>query len=132
MLKSSQSKFKSRPFLVMIIAAIISLVPLISQAECSSEEVGYVATFDVKPDSEAAFEAAITKLADKVMQVESGVIMYAPYKGAGSKYYMLERYKDTAARQSHATSDEVRALFGPLMATLAAPADIQPISAICS
>ena len=117
---------------IAVIVTMIGLTPYSAQAECNKAEVGYIAVFDVKPGSEAAFETAITKLAETVQRVEPGVILYAPYKGAGEKYYMMERYKDEAARKVHASSDEVKALFGPLMSTLAGPADIQPINAVCS
>ena len=130
-MKCYQPERCSQFSIAVMIAMIAALSPLLAQATCNAEEVGYVATFEVKPGSEEVFEAAINKLSATVMRVESGVILYAPYKGAGNTYYMLERYQDEATRQSHATSEEVRALFVPLMATLVGQADIQPISAVC-
>ena len=117
--------------IVALLTTIFGLLSLGAQAKCSKDEVGYVATFDVKPGSEAAFEAAVSQLSETVMRVESGVILYAPYKGTGATYYMLERYENEAARKEHGTSEEVQALFGPLGATLAGAPDVQPTSAVC-
>jgi len=115
----------------LILLSTVAFGSVTAQAKCNPEEVGYVATFNVKPGSEAEFEAAISKLSETVLRLEPGAILYAPYKGVGGKYYMMERYKNEAARKVHATSDEVRALFPPLFATLAGQADVQPVSAIC-
>jgi quinol monooxygenase YgiN len=115
-------------------ALTLSLTLLFSNqaaADCNPEEVGYVATFQVKEGSEAEFEAAISTLAETVNRLESGVVLYAPFKGADNVYYMMERYQDEAARKAHATADEVRALFPSLGPLMAAPADVQPVSAVC-
>jgi quinol monooxygenase YgiN len=103
-----------------------------SDDACNENEVGYVATFEVKPGGEIALEAALSDLAEAVNRLEPGVVLYAPFKGADGQYYMMERYQDEAARKVHASSDEVRALFGPLMNTLVGPPDVQPVSAVCS
>ena len=100
-------------------------------ADCNAEEVGYVATFKVKEGSEAGFEAAIAKLAATVQRVEPGAVLYAPFKGQDNTYYMMERYVDSAAREAHATSDEVRALFPTLGPHMAGAPDVQPVSAVC-
>ncbi len=123
--------FQRHSVTTVLAAIAFALVPLTTQAECNKDEVGYIATFDVKPGSEEVFEKAVTDLARTVMRVENGVILYAPYKGDGGKYYMIERYRDAATRGTHASSAEVRAKFGPLMATLVGQADIQKISAVC-
>ncbi|MFK7913402.1 MAG: putative quinol monooxygenase [Pseudomonadales bacterium] len=99
-------------------------------AEC--EEVGYIATFDVKSGSEGAFEQAITTVAAKVLEVEPGTLFYAPYRGQESRYYMMERYTNEAARQAHAKSPEVLALFPAVMATLAEPITVEAVSAVCA
>ena len=125
------SVFQPHAINTTLAAIALALVPLTTQAECNREEVGYIATFDVRPGSEEAFEKAVTDLAKTVMRVEKGVILYAPYKGDGGKYYMIERYQDAATRGAHGSSPEVRAKFGPLMATLRGQADIQMISAVC-
>jgi quinol monooxygenase YgiN len=70
-------------------------------------------------------------LAATVVRLEPGVVLYAPFKGAGGKYYMMERYKDAAAREVHATSDEVRTLFPALGANLDGAPDVQPVTALC-
>ena len=111
-------------------AALAGITAPLAAADCS-EEVGYVATFKVKPGSEAAFEAAISELAATVRRVESGVILYAPYKGQNNTYYMLERYENEAVRTAHASSDEVRALFPSLMMHVDGGPDVQPVSAVC-
>ena len=100
-------------------------------AECNTEEVGYVATFAVKEGSEAEFEAAIANLAKTVNRVEPGVVLYAPFKGQDGTYYMMERYVDEAAREAHASSEEVRALFPALGPLMAGAADVRPVSAVC-
>ncbi len=100
-------------------------------AECDPAEVGYVASFTVKPGSEAAFEKALSDLAIAVNQHEPGVILYAPYKGTEGKYYMMERYTDLAAREVHGTHPEVTALFPAIGPHLAGEPDVQPVAAIC-
>jgi quinol monooxygenase YgiN len=118
------------------IAVLTMLLPFSSSFAaddvCNENEVGYVATFEVKPGSEIALEAALSDLAKAVNRLEPGVVLYAPFKGADGQYYMMERYQDEAARKVHASSDEVRALFGPLMNTLVGPPDVKPVSAVCS
>lgn len=99
-------------------------------ADCSSE-VGYVATFNVKPGSEAAFESAVVELAATVNRVESGVILYAPYKGNDGKYFMMERYENEDARAAHGKAPEVSALFPSIGPHVASPPDVQPVSALC-
>lgn len=116
---------------VLLIAAI-AVLPIGAHAACDSKEVGYVASFKVKPGSEQAFETAIVKLAQTVQRVEEGAILYAPYKGTDGKYFMMERYRDEAARKAHGTDAEVQALFPTLGPHLAGPPDIQPVSAICA
>ena len=116
---------------VLLIVATVAF-PLAAQAECDSNEVGYVASFKVKPGSEKAFEVAIAKLAETVQRVEEGAILYAPYRGTEGKYFMMERYRDEAARKAHGTDAEVQALFPTLGPHLAGPPDIQPVAAVCS
>jgi quinol monooxygenase YgiN len=116
----------------LILALLLMALPFTAYAECDSNEVGYVATFQVKPGSEKEFEAAIVKLAETVQRVEEGAILYAPYRGTDGKYFMMERYTDEAARKAHGTATEVQALFPTIGPYLAGPADIQPVSAICS
>ena len=111
--------------------ALIAVVPTLAQADCSSDEVGYIAIFDIKPGSEAAFEAAILGLAEVVNCVEPGVILYAPYKGEGGKYYMMERYTNLAARDSHGSSPEVQALFPSLGPTFNGTPEVLKVTAVC-
>ena len=102
-----------------------------SYAQCNSEEVGYVASFEVKVGSEAGLESALSTLAETVNRVESGVVLYAPYKGTDGKYYMMERYSNEAAREAHGKSAEVSALFPSLGAHLAGAPVVNPVSAVC-
>jgi len=112
------------------LALILAPAPVLA-AGCNAAEVGYVATFKVKAGSEADFEAAIAALAATVNRVETGVALYAPFKGSNNTYYMMERYVNDAARQAHASSDEVRALFPALGPLMDGPPDVQPVSAVC-
>ncbi len=98
----------------------------------SCAEVGYIATFEVKPGSEQAFESAITTVAAKVLEVESGTLFYAPYRGSSGKYFMMERYRDLAAREAHAKSEDVLALFPAVMSTLSAPIAVEPVASVCA
>jgi len=120
-------------FTVLLFTLLFTLtaMPQAASADCNSEEVGYVATFKIKAGSEAAFEEAISALAETVNRVEPGVVLYAPFKGADNTYYMMERYRDAEARNVHATSDEVTALFPALGPHMDGAPDVQPVSAIC-
>lgn len=106
-------------------------LPSVVIAQCDEAEVGYVATFQVKEGQEAELEAALTKLAQTVQEVEEGVVLYAPYRGNDGKYFMMERYENEAARKAHGTAPEVVALFPTLGPHLAGAPDIQPVSAVC-
>lgn len=111
-------------------AAIFTLLlSAFTHADCV--EVGYLATFEVRPGEEQAFERAIVKVAAKVMEVEEGTILYVPYRGDNGKYYMLERYTDLAARQAHAKDPSILELFAPVMATLAAEVAVEPLTRVC-
>ncbi len=120
----------SAPCAALVMGLLFAL-PAVAYAQCNSEEVGYVASFNVKPGSEAAFEAAISVLAETVNRVEPGVVLYAPYKGNDGKYFMMERYKNAAAREVHGKSDEVSALFPSLGEHMVGAPDVQPVSAVC-
>jgi quinol monooxygenase YgiN len=127
----SQTKQAIRLFaLGLITCGLFLSTPALAQ--CDENEVGYVASFTVKPGSEAGFEAAITALADAVNRVEEGVLLYAPYRGTEGKYYMMERYVDEDARAAHGKHPEVTALFPALGEFLAAPPAVNPVSAVCS
>ncbi|MDA1074947.1 MAG: putative quinol monooxygenase, partial [Proteobacteria bacterium] len=111
-----------------------TLVCLLVSASCTAfadhhcaGEVGYVATFSVQPDKSAEFETAIANLAAKVNEVEEGVLLYEPYRGAEpGEYFMMERYASEAARKAHGQHPQVQALFGPLGPLMAAPPKIVP------
>ena len=115
-----------------LIASVLLALPIITFADCNEAEVGYVATFQVKEGQEAELEAALTKLAQTVREVEEGIILYAPYRGAEGKYFMMERYENEAARQAHGKAPEVAALFPTLGPHLAGAPDVQPVSAVCN
>lgn len=102
-----------------------------TSADCSAEEVGYVASFKVKAGSEAEFEAAISTLATTVNEVEQGVILYAPYRAADGQYFMMERYENEAAREAHGKAPEVAALFPTLGPHLDGAPVVTPVSAVC-
>lgn len=110
---------------------LLTVFSSLAFAQCNNEEVGYVATFQVKAGSEAAFESALVELAATVNDVEEGVILYAPYKGADGRYFMMERYENEAARTAHGKAPEVAALFPAIGAHVAGAPDIQPVSAVC-
>lgn len=95
------------------------------------DEVGYIATFEVTEGQEQAFEAAIVKVAAKVMEVEEGAILYSPYRGDNGKYYMMERYQNLAAREAHAKDPAVTELFGPVMGALSAPVAVESVALVC-
>ncbi len=100
-------------------------------ALAACDEVGYIATFEVAKGQEQAFEAAIVKVAAKVMEVEHGTLLYSPYRGDGGKYYMMERYRNLAAREAHAKDSAVLELFAPALAALSAEVVVEPLSLIC-
>ena len=101
-------------------------------AACSTEEVGYVASFQVKAGSEEAFEAVLSGLADAVNRVEEGALLYAPFRGPEGQYFMMERYKNEAAREAHGKDPEVAAHFPGIGEHLDGAPVITPVSAICS
>lgn len=114
----------------VLLAAILA-VPAYA-FECSPAEVGYFATFKVKPGSEAEYEKLVLDLTDQVRALEPGAVFYAPYRGAEpGVYYFVERYRDEAARDAHAKADEIRAVFGKLMPLLREPLTVARISALC-
>jgi quinol monooxygenase YgiN len=110
---------------------VAALIGLGSPAWSACEEVGYIATFEVKSGAEQAFEEAVVALADKVVEVEEGVVLYAPFRGEDGRYYMMERYKNLQAREVHASAPAVQALFPALMDTLAGPIGVEAVSAVC-
>lgn len=120
----------NRNLLLIVCTAALMFGTARVQADCV--EVGYIATFDIKPGSEAVFEAAIVEVAAKVLEMEPGTLLYTPYHAEGTRYYMLERYQDLAARELHAKAPEVLAMFPPVMATLASPIEVTPITAVCA
>ncbi|XOV85603.1 MAG: putative quinol monooxygenase [bacterium] len=132
MFKRIASNVRLFRLLAASLSACFALTALPAWAECNSDEVGYVASFSVKPGGEAGFEAAITALAEAVNRVEQGVLLYAPYRGPQGRYFMMERYADEAARAAHGTHPEVTALFPALGEFLAEPPVIEPVSAVCS
>jgi len=117
-----------RPIAVML-AAWLGFGAGAAFATC--DEVGYIATFEVTEGREQAFEAAIARVAAKVMEVEEGALLYSPYRGDNGKYYMMERYRNLAAREAHAKDPAVLALFGPVIGTLAADIAVESVSLVC-
>lgn len=111
---------------------VITQLVLATSAACAAcEEVGYIATFEVTEGQEQAFEVAVARVAAKVVEVEPGVLLYAPYRGANGKYYMMERYQNLAAREVHAKDPAVLELFGPVMATLSGEVAVESVELVC-
>lgn len=128
---SSQGSGMRLPAAVVAFCTLMSGAPVLA-FECSPAEVGYIATFHVAPEREAEFERVVLELATRVHELEPGVRLYAPYRGAEpGVYYMLERYDDEAARRAHASAEQIRSLFPTLTALLREPLDVQPIASIC-
>ena len=119
-----------RTLLLTACVTALSLSSVPSYADCT--EVGYIASFEVTPGREMAFEDAVVELAARVLEIEAGTTFYAPYHAEGQSYYMLERYKDQTAREEHAQADEIKALFPNLISMLSAPIEVKEISAVCS
>lgn len=116
-----------------MVSAVVACATIggVSVAHAECEEVGYIATFEVKPGNEQAFEQAIVAVADKVVEVEDGVVLYAPFRGESGRYFMMERYKNLQAREVHASAPEVLALFPALMELLAGPIEVEAVRAVC-
>ncbi len=104
----------------------------VASGSSACEDVGYIARFDVREGHEAAFEAALLALVHEVRATESGVLLYAPFKGDEPRqYFMMERYVDAAARERHASTPNVRALFAPIVQHLASDLQVHAVSALC-
>lgn len=113
-----------------VIVFVACAAPGVARAAC--DEVGFIATFEVKPGHEQAFEQALVTVAEKVRAVEEGTLLYAPFRGETGRYYLMERYRNLQAREVHATSSEVLALFPPVMEHLAVPIAVEPVTAVCA
>lgn len=120
---------------IRITHALILAGMLCGQAnafECSGDEVGYFATFKVREGSEGQFEALAAALTDEVRAREPGVVFYAPYRGEDpGVYYFMERYETEAARDAHASAEEIRGIFGQVMPLLSEPLTVVRLSALC-
>jgi quinol monooxygenase YgiN len=133
LIKREEERVVRVDFLRVVSAVVGSLaIAGVSAAHAGCEEVGYIATFEVKPGSEQAFEQAVVAVAAKVVEVEDGVLLYAPYRGEDGRYFMMERYKNLAAREVHATAPEVQALFPALIEQLAGPIGVEAVTAVCA
>ena len=94
-------------------------------------EKGYVATFRIKPGTDAAFETQLLALVAKVRANEPGNLLYQPYRGAGiGEYVVLERYVDAAARDAHGDSPAIKEAFPKLLPLLRDAPSIAAISAL--
>lgn len=115
-----------------VLVAVLCCATSAQAFECSSDEVGYFATFKVKEGNEEAFEAHVTELTDKVRELEPGAVFYAPYRGSEpGVYHFMERYENEAARDAHAKADEIRAIFGKVIPMLREPLNVVRVSALC-
>lgn len=115
-----------------VLACVLYCATSAQASECSSDEVGYFATFKVREGSEAAFEAQVHELTRKVRELEPGAVFYAPYRGSEpGVYHFMERYENEGARDAHAKADEIRAIFGKVIPLLREPLDVVQVSALC-
>ena len=115
----------------LLAGAVISCAASLALADYQ-DEVGYVASFNVKAGSEADFEAAIVNVATVVLANEPGALLYAPFRAAAGTYYMLERYADLEARNAHGSSAEVQAAFPSLGPHLDGRPEIVPVERVCA
>ena len=69
-----------------------------------------VVEFDIAPDSQAAFEVAMTKLAAESLGKEKGTLLYQLAKADDQPgtYRLTELYVDQAALDAHMASDWFR------------------------
>ncbi len=91
--------------------------------ESPNGEITVVATLEVKPGSEAAFEKAAL-LSIQCTRLEPGNLGFAIHKvlDAGNPTYtMHEIWRNKAALQSHFVQPYTQALFGAFQQTLSAP-----------
>jgi quinol monooxygenase YgiN len=89
--------------------------------------IGIIATFVVKPEETATFEAAIADFVAKVKATEPGVLTYDCFKSRtdANTYQMLEIYADQAALDAHGVTDHMKAVVPVLSAAFAAPPKLQ-------
>jgi quinol monooxygenase YgiN len=89
--------------------------------------IGIIATFVVKPEETATFEAAIADFVAKVKATEPGVLTYDCFKSRtdANTYQMLEIYADQAALDAHGATDHMKAVIPVLGTAFAAPPKLQ-------
>lgn len=89
--------------------------------------IGIIATFVVKPEETANFEAAIADFVAKVKANEPGVVTYDCFKSRtdANTYHMLEIYADQAALDAHDKTEHMKAVVPALMAAFASPPKLQ-------
>ncbi len=88
--------------------------------------VGVVATLEVKQGEEAAFEAVMQELAEKVRASEPGTLSYELCKAdAPGTYVVLERYESQEAFQAHIGGPLLKEAGPKLAGCLAKPMQLQ-------
>ncbi|MBL6688342.1 MAG: antibiotic biosynthesis monooxygenase [Pseudomonadales bacterium] len=83
--------------------------------------IGIIATLEIKPGEQAAFERIFSELAAEVRANETGNHFYALHKSRSSDttYVVLEQYEDAEALAAHNETDYFKRLgaaMGPHMA----------------
>ncbi|WP_033074723.1 putative quinol monooxygenase [Sphingopyxis sp. MWB1] len=92
--------------------------------------IGIIATLRVQPGKEAEFEGVFAELAPAVRANEPGNSYYRLFKAEEAGVYkVLECYDDAAATEAHRASDHFRTLGAKLAPCLAAPPEIERLSA---
>lgn len=83
--------------------------------------VGIFATLKIQAGKEAEFEAAFAKTQEAVKAAEPGCLLYTlcQDKADSTMYFVMEQYADQDARDTHATSDAVKATMGGVGGLLA-------------
>ena len=94
--------------------------------------IGIVATLEIKPGSNAEFEAIFTELAELVRENEPGNHLYALHRARDSETtdVVLEQYSDQAAIDVHNQSEFFRRLGAAMGPHMAGRPSIQLLDAV--
>jgi len=94
--------------------------------------IGIVATLEIKPGSNADFEAIFKELAAEVRANEPGNRFYELHKARKSEttYVVLEQYDDQAAVDAHNQSEYFKRLGGAMGPHMAGRPSIQMLDAV--
>ena len=94
--------------------------------------IGIVATLEIKPGSNAEFEAIFTELAELVRANEPGNHFYALHRSRDSEttYVVLKQYADQAAIDIHNQSEYFKRLGAAMGPHMAGRPSIQLLDAV--